>query len=206
MKLRNSPDNGGETAPSEAEATPRRLTRDLLRAFELAVMLAHSRASETIEVADLLGGMYINNWEQLKRFWPDPHEAEKTMRKLCEFSPPRWNYWIKSYNETRDDRPSKKWFGVPIPPMRRGGKDPGIFFGKDFDLSEQLRQALRAADKIAPYSDRVGARTIPIVSADCVLLCMVKNTTSDVARKLLATGIDLRALEKAARFPKHAPI
>ena len=183
------------------------MTRDLLRAFELAVMLTHSRASETIEVADLLGAMYIDNWDHMKRFWPDPHEAEKTMRKMCEFSPPRWDYWIKTYNETRDDQPRKKWFGVPIPPMRRaGGKDPGLFFGKDFELSEQLRAALKAADKIAPYQDRVGERTIPIVSSDCVLLCLVKNTTSDVARKLLATGIDLRALEKAARFPKYAPI
>ena len=91
--------------------------------------------------------------------------------------------------------------------MRRAGsKDTGLFFGKNFELSEQLRAALKAADKIAPYQDRVGERTIPIVSSDCVLLCLVKNTTSDVARKLLATGIDLRALEKAARFPKYAPI
>ena len=56
--------------------SPRRLTRDLLRAFELAVMLTHSRASETIEVADLLGAMYIDNWDHIKRFWPDPQEAE----------------------------------------------------------------------------------------------------------------------------------
>jgi hypothetical protein len=205
MKFRKGLAVNGDTA-IEAE-TPRRLTRDLLRAFELAVMLTHSRASETIEVSDLLGAMYIDNWDHMKRFWPDPLEAEKTMRKMCEFSPSRWDYWIKTYNETRDDQPRKKWFGVPIPPMRRaGGKDQGLFFGKDFELSEQLRAALKAADKIAPYQDRVGERTIPIVSSDCVLLCLVKNTTSDVARKLLATGIDLRALEKAARFPKYAPI
>jgi hypothetical protein len=200
---KNSTDNG-EAAPG-VEA-PRRLTRDLLRAFELAVMLAHSRASETIEVSDLLGAMYIDNWDHLKRYWPDPSAIEKTLRKMCEFSPSRWNYWIKTYSETRDDQPRKKWFGVPIPPMRRAGKDVGLFFGKDFELSEQLKMALRAADKIAPYSDRVGTRTIPILSSDCVLLCMVKNTTSDVARKLLATGINLTQLEKAARFPKHAPI
>jgi hypothetical protein len=204
MGFRKSSADNGEAAP-EVEA-PRRLTRDLLRAFELAIMLTHSRASDTIEVADLLGAMYIDNWDHLKRYWPDPSAIEKTLRKMCEISPQRWNYWIKTYNETRDDQPAKKWFGVPIPSMRRGGKDPGLFFGKDFELSEQLRAALKAADKVAPYSDRVGTRTIPIVSSDCVLLCMVKNTTSDVARKLLATGINLTALEKAARFPKHAPI
>lgn len=204
MKFRNRSADNGEVTP-EYE-TPRRLTRDLLRAFELAVMLAHSRASETIELADLLGAMYLDNWDHLKRYWPQPQEAEKTMRKLCEFSPQRWNYWIKTYHETRDDQPRKKWFGVPIPPMRRAGKDAGMFFGKEFELSEQLRMALKAADRIAPYQDRVGTRQIPIVSSDCVLLCMVKNTTSDVARRLLSTGIDLKALEKAARFPKHAPI
>lgn len=204
MRFRKTPANVADIAPDVE--TPRRLTRDLLRAFELAIMVAHSRASETIEVSDLLGAMYIDNWEHLKRYWPDPKEVEKTLRKLCEFSPQRWNYWIKTFAETRDDQPRKKWFGVPIPPMRRAGKDAEIFFGKDFELSEQLRAALKAADKIAPYQDRVGTRTIPIVSSDCVLLCLVKNTTSDVARKLLATGIDLRALEKAARFPKYAPI
>jgi hypothetical protein len=204
MKNRKSSADNGE-ADTEILA-PRRLTRDLLRAFELAVMLAHSRASATIEVADLLAAMYIDNWEHLKRYWPDPREVEKSMRKLCEFSPQRWNYWIKTYNETRDDQPRKKWLGMPIPPMRQAGKDPGTMFGKQFELSEQLRIALKAADKAAPYQDKVGTRTIPIVSSDCVLLCMVKNTTSDVARKLLATGIDLGALEKAARFPKHAPI
>ena len=169
MKFRRNSEDGAVSAP-EVE-TPRRLTRDLMRAFELAIMLTHSRASETIEVADLLGAMYIDNWEHLKKYWPEPREAEKALRKLCEFSPQRWNYWIKTYHETRDDRPSKKWFGVPIPPMRRAGSESTIFFGKDFDLSEQLRAALTAADKIAPYQDRVGDKTIPIVSSDCVLLC-----------------------------------
>jgi hypothetical protein len=203
MKFRKN-SHEGENSP-ELEA-PRRLTRELLRAFELAIMLAHSRASETIEVADLLAAMYLDNWDHLKRYWPDPKDIEATLRKMCEFSPQRWNYWIKTFHESRDHRPPKKWFGVPIPPMPRRGRDAEIFFGKNFELSGQLKLALKAADKIAPYSDRVGTKTIPIVSSDCVLLCMVKSTTSDVARKLLATGINLRELEKAARFPKHAPI
>jgi hypothetical protein len=203
MKFRKNSGDGRATPEVEA---PRRLTRDLMRAFELAIMVAHSRASETIEVADLLAAMYLDNWEHMKRFWPDTKEIEKTLQKLCEFSPQRWNYWIKTFHETRDGHSTKKWFGVPIPPMRRSGGDDEIFFGKNFELSEQLKAALKAADRIAPYSDRVGTRTIPIVSSDCVLLCMVKSTTSEIARKLLATGIDLRELEKAARFPKHAPI
>jgi len=203
MKFRK---NSGDGHAAPEVESPRRLTRDLMRAFELAIMVAHSRASETIEVAVLLAAMYLENWEHLKRYWPDPIAIETTLRKLCEFSPQRWNYWIKTFNEKRDSGTPRKWFGVPIPPMRRGGAEQEIFFGKNFELSEQLKAALKAADKIAPYSDRVGTRTIPIVSSDCVLLCMVKNTTSDVARKLLATGINLRELEKAARFPKHAPI
>jgi len=203
MKFRKNSGDGRATPDVEA---PRRLTRDLMRAFELAIMVAHSRASETIEVADLLAAMYLDNWEHMKRYWPDTKEIEKTLQKLCEFSPQRWNYWIKTFCETRDGRSTKKWFGVPIPPMRRSGAEDEIFFGKNFELSEQLKAALKAADRIAPYSDRVGTKTIPIVSSDCVLLCMVKSTTSDIARKLLATGINLRELEKAARFPKHAPI
>ena len=54
MKFRKSLTDNGNAAPDVE--SPRRLTRDLLRAFELAVMLTHSRASETIEVADLAGG------------------------------------------------------------------------------------------------------------------------------------------------------
>src|SRR6202451_251364 len=52
---------GGALAPPVAH----RLTKDLARAEGLAAMLAHSCAASAVEVADLLAGMYIYDWERL---------------------------------------------------------------------------------------------------------------------------------------------
>ncbi len=49
---------------------------DLERAQTLATMLAHSRAARAVEVADLLAGMYIYDWERLSQFWEDQDEIE----------------------------------------------------------------------------------------------------------------------------------
>ena len=45
-----------------------RLTKDLSRAETLATMLAQSRAGRVVEVADLLAGMYIYDWERLSKY------------------------------------------------------------------------------------------------------------------------------------------
>jgi hypothetical protein len=53
------------SARTDAVTVSHRLTKDLARAESLAEMLAHSRAANAVEVADLLAGMYIYDWERL---------------------------------------------------------------------------------------------------------------------------------------------
>ena len=191
---------------TEGAETPRRLTRDLLRAFELAVMIAHSRASETIEVSDVLAGLYMDNWERLSRFWKDTDEVEKTLRQLCHISPQRWNYWIEYYAGMRESK-EKTWLDIGAQPFRRWrGNKNKTPAGRDIELSSELEGVLKEADEIAAFQDRVGLRTVPIVSSESVLLAIVQSAPTSIGRKLLSTGLDVVALEKAARFPRHAPI
>jgi hypothetical protein len=191
--------------PSDSQIPPRRLTRDLLRAFELAMMLAHSRASEVVEISDLLAGLYIDNWERLVKYWPEREPIEATMRRLCRISPQRWNYWIEYYDQMRRE-PEKKWSALGFPKFWNWRNKEEISVGRNFELSGELSAVLHAADAMAPYMDRVGTTLVPIVSSECVLLAVAKNARSEIGRRLLATGLDLKALEKAARFPRRPPI
>jgi hypothetical protein len=203
MATRKGSSNLGDS--KDAAGTPRRLTRDLLRAFELAVMIAHSRASEFIEVSDLMAGLYMDNWDRLSRYWSETDEIEKTMRQLCRISPQRWNYWIEYYAGMRASR-EKTWLALGSKPFWRWRSKSQIAVGRNFELSSELTDVLKEADEIAPFQDRVGARTVPIVSSECVLLAVAQNARSAIGRKLLATGLDVISLERAARFPRRPPV
>ena len=203
MTTRKSPTNSG--SGNEASDTPRRLTRDLLRAFELAVMIAHSRASEFIEVSDVLAGLYMDNWDRLSRYWSETDEIEKTMRQLCRISPQRWNYWIEYYAGMRASR-EKTWLAIGSQPFWRWRNKSQIAVGRDFELSSELTDVLKEADEIAPFQDRVGHRTVPIVSSESVLLAIAQNARSAIGRRLLATGLNVIELERAARFPRRPPV
>src|SRR5271163_359885 len=87
-----------------------RLTKDLSRAETLATMLAQSRAARVVEVADLLAGMYIYDWERLSKYWEDQDEIETFLQQICRISPQRWHHWIQDYDEhRRDEEPRKVW-------------------------------------------------------------------------------------------------
>ena len=177
----------------------------MLRAFELAVMIAHSRASEFIEVSDVLAGLYMDNWDRLSRYWSETDEIEKTMRQLCRISPQRWNYWIEYYAGMRASR-EKTWLAIGSQPFWRWRNKSQIAVGRDFELSSELTEVLKEADEIAPFQDRVGHRTVPIVSSESVLLAIAQNARSSIGRRLLATGLNVTDLERAARFPRRPPV
>src|SRR6202162_1783624 len=84
--------------------------KDPDRAETLATMLAHSRASRTVEVADLLAGMYIYEWENLSKFWKQQDEIETFLLQICRISPQRWHHWIQFYDQRRlKDEPRRRW-------------------------------------------------------------------------------------------------
>ena len=199
----DNPARGG-AEPSRAESLPmpvaHRLTKDLTRAESLAEMLAHSRAASTVEVADLLAGMYIYDWERLSKYWPEQDGIEEYLQQICRISPQRWHYWIEFYDQQRrgDEKPPKwQW--------PRPAKNPDAE-GKPLVRSGELAALLKSAEELAPAHDVLEGRNIPILTCECVLLAIAKRTDSEIGHRLVASGLDVAELEQAARNPRHAPL
>ena len=177
-----------------------RLTKDLARAESLAAMLAHSRAASAVEVADLLAGMYIYDWERLSKYWPEQDGIEEYLQQICRISPQRWHYWIEFYDQQRrgDEKPPKwQW---PRPAKNPDGD------AKPLARSSELNALLKSAEEIAPAHDVLEGRSIPILTCECVLLAIAKRTDSEIGHRLVASGLNVAELEQAARNPRHAPL
>jgi hypothetical protein len=179
-------------------AASHRLTADLTRAEKLAAMIAHSRASAVIEVADLLAGMYIGDWDRLSRYWEeeDQWEIEDFLQRICRISPQRWHSWIEFYDsEQRKEEKKRIW---SLFPRRKNGDTP-------LRHSAALAALLGRAEEISPFRDTVG-RDIPILTSECVLLCMVRSYGTSISRKLASAGLDGERLEREALHPRRGPV
>lgn len=197
MKLfqrKNARQNGAQTP--RAPVT-HRLTRDLARSEQMAEMIAKSRAANLIEVADMLAGMYIYDWERLSKYWKEPERVEGFLQQICRISPQRWNYWIENYDSKRHIAEASKLTGRRKSDLPPNGPVP--------TRSHELTAIFRKAEEIAPHHDRTDERAIPILTCECVLLCIAKARDSEIAHRLVASGLDVPSLEREARFPRHAP-
>jgi len=178
-----------------------RVTLDLARAQSFAAMLANSRASQVIEVSDLLAGMYICNWDRLSLYWQeeDRDEIESFLRGICRISPERWHSWIEMYDGLRREDP--RWRLLrPLERLKRNAAaEPTV------RPSGALAAVLTRAEEIAPSRDTTGGRNIPILTSECVLLCMIRSFGSEITRKLAGTGLDAERLEHDALFPRRGP-
>lgn len=179
-----------------------RVTLELARAETFAAMLANSRASQVIEVSDLLAGMYICNWDRLSLYWQeeDRDEIETFLRGICRISPERWHSWMEIYDSLRQK--GQRWHLLrPLEKLRKSatGESP-------LQPSAALASVLKRAEQIAPSRDSVGGHDIPILTSECVLLCIVRSFGSEVTRKLASTGLDADRLERDALFPRRAPL
>jgi hypothetical protein len=177
-----------------------RLTKDLARAESLARMLASSRASAVVEVADYLAGMYIYEWERLSKFWEKHDEIEGFLQRICQISPQRWHQWIQFYDRERREQGARK------PRRLFGSLEPEKPDGQTPAASRELNSILRRAEEIAPHHDSYEGRSIPILTSECVLLSIANNEGSAISQTLRETGLDVTGLEQAARNPKHAPL
>ena len=180
-------------------AAAHRLTKDLARAERLAAMLAHSRAASAVEVADLLAGMYIYDWERLQKYWPEQDGIEEYLQQICRISPQRWHYWIEFYDQQRrgEEKPAKWQWARPKSPDADG---------KPLPRSSELNVLLKSAEELAPAHDVVEGRMVPILTCECVLLAIARRTDSEIGHRLVAAGLNVGELEQAARNPRHAPL
>lgn len=187
---------------AQAALPAHRLTLDLARAEKLAAMMAKSRSSSTVDVPDLLAGMYISNWERLSQYWEekDQEDVEDFLRGMCRISPQRWHAWIEFYDgERRKEKGLRGWR-----PLRRWQKAGAS--EKPSQASAALASVLRQAEQITPFYERTEGRSIPILTSECVLLCIARSYGSQISRKLASTGLDTAKLEQRALSPKRGPL
>jgi len=195
------PSGRGDAQDSSAEPqASHRLTLELKRAETFATMLARSRASQAIEVADLLAGMYICNWDRISHYWDESRhdEVEDLLRRICQISPQRWHSWIEHYDHQHREEENPSWHVFGFLKRQKTAEKP-------LQPSAALATALKQAEQIAPSYDRTADRSIPILTTECVLLSIVRNLGSEVSRKLVATGLDVARLEKDVLLPRHPP-
>jgi hypothetical protein len=204
-KAGNSPaDDGRNALGTDGGVVTHRVTKDLQRSETLASMLAHSRASRTVEVADLLAGMYIYEWETLSKFWEQQDQVEAFLQQICRISPQRWHHWIEFYDQQRHAKEPRKIWQSPkgLKPAKGKAVQPN---GTPLVRSVELQNILKTAEALSPARDSVDGRAIPILTCECVLLAIAKKTDSEIGHRLVATGLNLTSLEESARNPKHAP-
>jgi len=213
--LRRKGDKPFRGNPREADAAENgrlvthRLTISLSRSEKLAKMLASSRAAKAIEVSDLLGGMYLYDWDRLSRYWNEGahDETESLLRKICHISPQRWHYWMELYDsQKRAGGRLSSWRALQRLALARK-KEPAN--DKPLPKSVALRAVYEQAEKLAPFRDSIDDRKIPVLTSECVLLCIVRNPNSaglELSRKLVHTGLDIVKLERAALAPSRPPL
>jgi hypothetical protein len=192
------PANGGGYLASNTH----RVTLELARAETFAGMLAKSRRSQVVEVSDLLAGMYICNWERLSLYWQeeDRDEIENFLRGICRISPERWHSWIELYDGLRRNGARSRL----LRPLDRLKKNAPQADG--VRPSAALAAVLKRAEEIAPVRDSIGKQDVPILTSECVLLCILRSFGSEITRKLAGTGLDAEKLEREALFPRRAPL
>src|SRR5271154_7581429 len=157
-------------------APSRRMTLDLARAETFASMLANSRASQVIEISDLLAGMYISNWERLSVYWKEENreEIESFLRGICRISPERWHSWIEFYDDLRHE--GERWqVWRPLDKLKKATQPESAL-----RPSAALTAVLKQAEELAPSHDSVGEGNLPILTTECVLLCIVRSFGMEV--------------------------
>jgi len=186
-----------------------RLTISLSRSEKLAKMLASSRAAKAIEVSDLLGGMYLYDWDRLSRYWNEgtQEQTESLLRKICHISPQRWHYWMELYDaQRRAGGRLGSWRALQRLALARDQKPATE---KRLRKSAALRAVYEQAEKLAPFRDSIDDRKIPVLTSECILLCVIRNPNSaglELSRKLVNTGLDIVKLERAALAPSRPPL
>jgi len=144
--------------------------------------------------------MYIYEWERFSKFWENPEAVEGLLQRICQISPQRWHQWIEFFDKERQERQGGKPGGLFVSQSREKPSDQIL------EPSSDLKAIMKQAEIIAPHHDSYEGRSIPILTSECVLLCIANSNGSEIGGKLREAGLDVAALEQAARNPRHAPL
>ena len=129
------------------------------------------------------------------------------MQAICKISPQRWHYWIELYDSQKQSGGRlRSWRALQRLALARKEEPEGK---KPLPKSTPLRAVYEQAEKLAPFRDSLGDRKIPVLTSECVLLCIVRNPNSaglELSRKLVQTGLDVVKLERAALAPSRPPL
>jgi hypothetical protein len=155
---------------------------DLASAYALhyAVVLAVVRESPTLEVEDLLGGLYIATGRRVSKYWKNPKAFDRLMT-----NEPTIGKAISAYLKgellspaTVEQIKLRQHF-VPYSPKTMGVLDTA----GDLGLS---RGGSRAGEK-------------PVLAPEDLLLAIAKHAELAIGNKLLDSGVDVERLERAVK-------
>ena len=159
---------------------------DMARAESLATMMAHSRAASAVEVADLLAGMYMYEWDRLAKYWDDEEKVEPYLQQICRISPQRWHYWIEFHHKQRAAEIEPKKWKLPLGAKKSSSAEPKLAH------SAELMAIWAAAEAAAPTSDMVDGRVIPVLTLECVLFAIAEPDESGDWAPVGCGGVEAR--------------
>lgn len=162
--------------------------RDLAQAEAMAMMLANTRDSSTIEITDIVAGIYIIRYEKLRQYWSCSDAFEELVEDQCGINRERWLYWYQYCEQFfQAHRP---WNFVRYFSTRYR---KWSFKGKKFKYSAELEAAYQKARVITQPS----FGKVPLSSER--LLLAIASLDTKVSQSLRDSGLDVSSLEQAVR-------
>ncbi len=147
----------------------------------IALKLASKRRAGTIEVSDLMTGIYIAEFEHLSRFWEQPEQFEHFAVNQLGCDKPRWFYWCELYNYFKNRR--EEYFKGHV--HLNYSRSASIILAKAVELAQ--RGAGRKRTLLAE------------VRAEHFLLAICRLENIPLCQQIVNSGLDAKGLEQFLR-------
>jgi hypothetical protein len=163
-------------------------SKDFAYCLNFAMKVAESRGSLTLDLRDLLAGLFIADLEKLSKFWHNWEDFESLVAAECEVREPRIFYWIRAYNQA---------YGV-----EKGAPPKWALFK---DQSIELAKVWVTASQIADSRGGPTPGQRPFLAPEDFLLAIIRHQETALGQKLAASGLDVGRLEQAVKTVKPLP-
>ncbi|SRR5579875_1298502 len=145
-------------------------------ATECAKVFADFRLSPIMDVADLLGAMFITNADRLSKYWDDPRG---------------FGAFIYSQPEIGASAHQIERLGWQLLVARR------IESGRVFkEWSPQFEKIYLMAKRLAHFGPSIPPGSDPSVFPEHLLLAIAEQADLEIARRLLASGLQVEVLRR----------